>query len=1031
MSQESLPKFKHTSNSFENTSVLKNIDFLTGLQGEEAFREKLSKITESTKEWGIMIFDVDDFKYINDIYSYSLADHVLVSFVQALQKIYPKTIKLYRLTGDTFAILVPKATQKIMLKWYEKAQECAQTPIQFAGISISFSISAGIVLYPEHESIADLLYRDVWHALLASKENDKHCYTVFSESLVTHHESPFLVLEKLRDSVERDCSDFKLFFQPIMDAKSKELYGCEALLRWEHPYFYDQLILTEEFIPILENDSLICKVGYWIVETAFAQCAKWQKIMPSFHMNVNVSPIQIEDNKFIPYVLEALGRYSLDPSTITFELTESSKIDTQRVRHCFDFLRSQGFKTAFDDFGTGYSSLDIFRTIRGDILKIDKSFVEHLAYDIIDQTLVRSIIDICKTINMSVCVEGIEDICLETLVSEMEPDFLQGYFYSHPISAEDFESKFLTHLLLTNENDHSCPITPNMHLNSAYPISLRNIINEADAGIFQVALDKHFTFLTCNEGFRRMVSYTSKEIKEDFENSFLRLIYPGDEERVQKEIRSQLDISDYISLEFRIKHAGSFNLSQRYRTIVEGNNSDYLWVRGAGSVVHTTSGSLSLILVLINCSDKKNEEVISQTKHDRYKSMINLLPTGIIRTKIDSDISIDYISTGFLDILGYTYHELQDKFEGKYINLLYDADNELIIKEFNDNLVKSEIFSLSHKMNSKNGDPIWLETLIRVPPVNTGETRYAYWLITHVSQVEEHSGLNISNVIAATVKHSHESLFEYYFSTEVFLFSDAHEAKFGHRKIIAGAEDAMLAVHPDDYSKCKNLGETIPKVQTQISSILRIINAEGNYIYCQVLINPPLYVDGKIFSLTGTIFDIDIAYRKSESLKKEIKIDPLTRLLNRTALREQITALVENFPEKHYALFMIDIDDFKRINTKYGYVSGDEALHKIANRLYKTFRKTDIVGRSGGDEFMVLMEFNGDIKNILNHCEILQKLMREPIELQNGTSFSVKFSFSVVCSPSRGNTFGDIFSRAKKALLKIKDQGKNNFLIIE
>jgi len=248
----------------------------------------------------------------------------------------------------------------------------------------------------------------------------------------------------LRDSVEHGFLGFGLVYQPIVYSETGELYGCEALLRWEHPDFPDNLSI-QTVIHALENSGLIKEVGMWVIRTAFLQCYEWLPSFPSFQMGVNVSSSQFEDPDFPRMVMEVLSEYHLEPSLITLELTESREIqDISQVSQAFNYLRSQGIKIAFDDFGTGYDSLNIFRILSVDELKLDRSFLERLTYNITDQKLVQHIIGLCHSISMYVCVEGIESYDSAQIIRQLGASLCQGYYFNHPLTKEEFQAAYFS-----------------------------------------------------------------------------------------------------------------------------------------------------------------------------------------------------------------------------------------------------------------------------------------------------------------------------------------------------------------------------------------------------------------------------------------------------------------------------------------------------------------------------------------------------------------------------------------------------------
>lgn len=407
------------------------IDMVTGLYGNQAFRARIAEITEEKQSCQIMIFGIDNFKHINDFYSYSYGDQVLRIFAEDMVKSLGSEVELFRLDGDGFGVLLHTESSKLIEEAFFKIQGLAQTPKRVSGLIISFTVSAGICKYPDDGDECDILYKNARIALSKAKSGNKKQCVFYKEQMSVQAQRDMLLMDKLKQSVQRDMEGFYLNYQPIMNGETKELYGCEALLRWDNPFFHTG-ISPFVFVPILENSGLILKVGRWVIEQSFQVCKKWLKRMPEFQMNVNVSAKQFEEGDFVSFVLEKLDEYQLPHSAIILELTESCCADPGTIREAFDMLRKQGVRTAFDDFGTGYASLDIFRNISGDELKVDKSFLERITYDVTDQILLKTIIDMCRSMNIMVCVEGIENPEIEHIVSSMNPHLFRGICLTVP-----------------------------------------------------------------------------------------------------------------------------------------------------------------------------------------------------------------------------------------------------------------------------------------------------------------------------------------------------------------------------------------------------------------------------------------------------------------------------------------------------------------------------------------------------------------------------------------------------------------------
>ena len=245
------------------------------------------------------------------------------------------------------------------------------------------------------------------------------------------------IQELLRESINNDYNGYKVFYQPIVDSASGKLIGAEALLRWGCEKYGN--LSPAQFIPILEESGLIIPVGKWVAYTAIKQCKEWQKYIPDFKININLSYIQIRKSNVAMDILNLIEKIGIDPKYLTFEFTESGYIENDvTVRKLMKTFNSEGIKLALDDFGTGYSNLAYLQNLNVDVIKIDRSFVNKAMHDENIYSVINHIIEMAHNINLSVCIEGIESVEEQDKICRLVPDSMQGYLYGKPVPAEQF-----------------------------------------------------------------------------------------------------------------------------------------------------------------------------------------------------------------------------------------------------------------------------------------------------------------------------------------------------------------------------------------------------------------------------------------------------------------------------------------------------------------------------------------------------------------------------------------------------------------
>ena len=254
--------------------------------------------------------------------------------------------------------------------------------------------------------------------------------------------SRFRMRDEIRKCVREHMYGFYLNFQPILRGEDKELFGCEALLRWSHPNFKNGG--PEQFIPILEETGQINEAGRWVISTALKQVKEWRKYKPDMSVNVNVSYAQLHQPDLAVFIVNELKRMELPPDSIVVEMTESCKINNYDGVIAFvNYLRANHIAFALDDFGTGYSSFEVLKNVPVDWIKLEHHYVSSIKNSITDRNIIIHIIELCHSLGIKVCAEGIEDEeCCEAM-RERNVEFLQGYYISRPLSAGRLEEEFL------------------------------------------------------------------------------------------------------------------------------------------------------------------------------------------------------------------------------------------------------------------------------------------------------------------------------------------------------------------------------------------------------------------------------------------------------------------------------------------------------------------------------------------------------------------------------------------------------------
>lgn len=417
------------------------LDHTTGLLNKYAFRETAKQKIKENIPFGVLLFNIDDFHHINELYDQTFGDSVLRALGTYIQSRVDGNASVYRLDGDEFGVLIMNPQEEEAEHLFERVSNHYRTQKELQGKRYYCTFSATYHEYEEGTSYEDFV-KALKVGINVVKRQGKNRLIKFNSEFLRYKERELELIELLRNSIEHDFDGFELNFQPQVYADTKTLKGAEALLRW-HCEKYGK-VSPVEFVPLLEKTDMIQPVGKWVFQQAVEMCKRWVCLYPQFSMSINVSYLQLFDPTFVNFMQTCVEEAGIDYQNIIVEITESKFIsDKELLKRVFDSVRSMGMKIAMDDFGTGYSSLGLLKEAPADIVKIDKIFVRNIKENSFDSSFIRVVVELCHKVGIKVCLEGVEEDEEMNVVSEMDLDFIQGYLYGKPEGAEKFYQLYL------------------------------------------------------------------------------------------------------------------------------------------------------------------------------------------------------------------------------------------------------------------------------------------------------------------------------------------------------------------------------------------------------------------------------------------------------------------------------------------------------------------------------------------------------------------------------------------------------------
>lgn len=424
---------------------LAHYDELTGLPNRNHFMQHLAQHVEIARRHdyllAVLFLDLDRFKNVNDSLGHPYGDSLLKQVAERLSGLIRREDLVARLGGDEFVCLLPGVEHRDQVAQVaQKIITALSRPFDVDGHELSACASIGISLFPDDGSDGDTLIKHADSAMYRAKEQGRNRYEYYTHELTLQVSQRFRLEGDLRHAIER--RQLYLVWQPQFNLSSGELVGAECLLRWQHPEH--GLVPPDEFIPLAEESDLILFIGDWVLCAAIEAIARWQAHAPNLKASINLSPRQLSATGLPQRIRALLEQYGVGPGQIQLELTESGLMEGQAINAWLgQEAASLGLLLSIDDFGTGYSSLSRLKTLPINQLKIDRSFVRDIPADENDIAITRSIIGLARGLELEVVAEGVETAYQERFLREAGCDIAQGYYYSRPISAEEFEARYL------------------------------------------------------------------------------------------------------------------------------------------------------------------------------------------------------------------------------------------------------------------------------------------------------------------------------------------------------------------------------------------------------------------------------------------------------------------------------------------------------------------------------------------------------------------------------------------------------------
>jgi diguanylate cyclase (GGDEF)-like protein len=429
----------------ERLDFLASYDELTGIANRSLYLERLTGLLATpgneARKLAVLVVDIERFRSINETLGRRGGDELLKQFTERTRRHMIDPDWLARIGGDQFASIVPDmAGQGAVPHLEERMSEILSAPFALDGLEVRVSVKVGISLYPDDGTDAATLLSNAEAALKKAKAVGEQ-YLFYAPEMTARVAANLTLENQLRQALEQE--EFVLHYQPKVRLATGKVTSAEALIRWNDPR--TGLVPPGQFIPILEETRLILEVGRWALHRAIADYLRWRAAgLPAVRIAVNVSPLQLRSRGFAAEIGQVVGIHENAAAGLELEITESVIMqDIQHNIECLEAIRALGVTVAIDDFGTGFSSLAYLSKLPVDTLKIDRSFVVDMTTGPSGMALVSTVIKLAHSLKLKVVAEGVETEEQSRLLRLLNCNEMQGFLFSRPVPAAEFEAKFL------------------------------------------------------------------------------------------------------------------------------------------------------------------------------------------------------------------------------------------------------------------------------------------------------------------------------------------------------------------------------------------------------------------------------------------------------------------------------------------------------------------------------------------------------------------------------------------------------------
>lgn len=1053
------------------------------------FIQEATKILENNpqdKKYGILYLDILDFKLVNDFYGFQEGDRLLGRVAEFLNSL-PDTMVCGRVFSDHFIRMFEytgpdeiaareleynKAVRKFLREQREYHDKC--TLIIATGAAFIQAGADGVIAAIDQANIARK------NAKKGKKNKIVWCNEQMLEEIRQQKARETFILQAL------EKKEFTFYLQPKVDLCTGKIVGAEALARGTYG---EGISSPAEFIPIMEENGSIIKLDWMIMEQVFQylsdEIAAGNPVVP---VSVNLSRAHINYANVAEMIHEMAVSYGVPSSLLEFELTETMLLDDfSAVKDIMDKMRGYGYKTSIDDFGAGYSGINIWQKLNFNVLKLDKQFVTDEPEMIRkNQIIIPRLREISDDLGVVMLSEGVETLEQCQRMKSVGCRLVQGYYFSPPVPVPQFQKLLVRgeYQLLLEKKDGDSDAAAEQTGTEEEEQFQQTVEDDNQAR------KKHFVIISIILVIVFLVIGTMffhyrNRLEEEFNTLISQNISSYTKTQCTEVEGFQDSVCSTLEAICFLIESGQIDTQSR-------ELNDYLSRIGQGEqylrVTYVTMEQYANILKKANISEKdlanydllmKGQTVISDILYSDiyngyyYSIAVPVQKEGVTTGALRGIVSAKRLigseqHLSQIEILG----SLVVKSDGTFVRTHEGTDDieEMIGQELRKSSVPEEAIRQIEEALANDEDvrtfslkgDLKERIFISVANLNCNDWHIVNFAVSksiasHSSAIlRQTARVGVALIIlmilsgVAIIHQMHKSDRRNKYENEKYAilsrFSDTVLIQYDYRTDTASVTPnakqhfrtdsmqkehylkngmAMLGVHFEDFAVIRKIVRNPRRDNTVYEENIRLTDRNGKYIWCSLQYRY-LYEGNQPVTFIGKITDISSQIEREEELLEKSSIDGLTGLLNKTASEQQIREKIKT--GRPGILLMMDIDNFKQINDRYGHASGDEALSAVGAVLRKIFRSSDVIGRIGGDEFLIYMaDTDSNVTGVRRASDVLGELKSYSAQHQ----IRISSSIGIAVNPLHGNTFEELFEAADHAMYHAKQLGKNCYYVAD